>query len=292
MRIDTHCHTNCSDGAVTIEERVDMARSAGFDAVTITDHDFVSPEQVDRARARCGGLPYVPGIELSLSHEGTTVHLLGFWVNPAAASLRAHVADVEAREREVTEQALALLRRDGLHYSLAELDSGTLHTMYTMQLVRRVAADRFANRREGLLDAFLGWFDELGLRYPDLYPWTVREGIDLVHRAGGIAVLAHPGGETSALMQRLGFRRHTRDDMSRYADWGLDGVEARCPDHTPEERQFFENLAGELGLLATAGSDCHGEDPYLGAAKMGVFTDIPDDLYERMKQRHDRRHSR
>lgn len=267
-----------------------MARSAGFDAVTITDHDFVSPEQVERARTRCGDLPYVPGIELSLSHDGTTVHLLGFWVDPAAPRLGAHVAAVEAREREVTEKALAVLRRGGIDYRLEDLESGALHTMYTMQLVRRVAAEHFNNRREGLLDAFLGWFDEMGLRYPDLYPWTVRDGIDLIHGSGGIAVLAHPGGEHSPLMQRLGFRRHSRDDVAGYADWGLDGVEARCPDHSPEERRFFEDVARDLGLLATAGSDCHGEDPYLGAAKMGDFTDMPDDMYEQLVDRYGRRY--
>ena len=80
MRIDAHCHTDCSDGNVTIEERIAMIRSSGLDAATITDHDFISKEQVALARRHCQEMPYIPGIELSLRHQNKVVHLLGYFI--------------------------------------------------------------------------------------------------------------------------------------------------------------------------------------------------------------------
>jgi predicted metal-dependent phosphoesterase TrpH len=110
----------------------------------------------------------------------------------------------------------------------------------------------------------------------------VRDAIDLIHQAGGIAVAAHPGGAQSLTMQELKFLIHSEKDIRDYVDWGLDGIEVSHPCHTAEEKQFYSGLAQEYGLLTTAGSDCHGDDPFLGQVMMGVFTDIPENLYDTM----------
>ena len=99
-------------------------------------------------------------------------------------------------------------------------------------------------------------------------------------------MLAHPGGEEEPVMRALNFLRHQENDVRQYVDWGLDGIEVASPAHTDREKQFYTLLAEQYGLLTTAGSDCHGDDPFLGEALMGVFTDIPDDLYDRMRDYH------
>jgi predicted metal-dependent phosphoesterase TrpH len=82
LKIDAHCHTDCSDGNVTIEERIQIIKDSGYGAATITDHDFISTEMVERARAAAGELPYITGIEFSLREADQVIHLLGYYIDP------------------------------------------------------------------------------------------------------------------------------------------------------------------------------------------------------------------
>lgn len=285
MRIDAHCHTDCSDGSVTIEERIAMVKACGFDAATITDHDFISRGQVERARAACGGMPFIPGVEMSLRHEGRVVHLLGYFIDPDNSRLADHFTLAQTVDKGFTARLLESFRRRGAAFSMEDLESGSLHTFYSLQLVKRAARDLFADNPRKTMPAFLQAMAEMGFSYCDLAPWDVRNSIDLIHQAGGIAVLAHPGGRNDAGMAALGFLFHEEAHISHYADWGLDGIETNSPVHSDEEKHLYLEAAAKYGLLATAGSDCHGDDPYLGPALMGKFTDIPEDSYERLLER-------
>lgn len=284
---DAHSHTNCSDGNVTIEERIQLIRDLGYEAATITDHDFISEEQVQRARSACGDLTYVPGIELSLAQQGKVVHLLGYFVDPGDTSLQTYLQHVQAHDREVTTRLLTAFQNmefEGktAQFSMEDLEADSLHTFYSMQLVRRLAAGMYAADPQALLPAFLHVLHGFKLTYADLAPWSVRDAIDLIHQAGGIAVLAHPGGRDDPAMQALGFLWHDQDQIQTYLAWGLDGVETRTPVHNVAERTYYENLAHQLHLLKTSGSDCHGDDPYLGPALMGSFRDLYEGLYQEM----------
>lgn len=282
MRIDAHCHTDCSDGAVSIEERIGMIKSCGFDAATITDHDFISAEQVKRAIAACAGLPFVPGIELSLRHEGKVVHLLGYFVNPEDKLLQNHLSNVQSVDKELTGRLLTYFQGKGVAFSIEDLVSSSLHTFYSLQLVKRIAHDLYSEDPQNCLPAFLHAMNILGFSYADLAPWDIKHAIDLIHHAGGIAVLAHPGGREDKPMKALGFLFHEEKHIAHYVAWGLDGIEISNPVHTLEEKLTYQHVAEKFHLLTTSGSDCHGDDPYLGPALMGKFTDIPDDSYERL----------
>ena len=285
---DAHCHTDCSDGNITIEDRIHMIRSLGYKAATITDHDFISTEQIARARAAAGSLPYIPGIELSLRHGDGVVHLLGYFVDPEHPGLQDHLQRVQAMDRAITIRLLAAFQIRGAAFELADLEADSLHTFYSMQLVKRLAKDLYNYDAGELMPAFLTELDRLGLTYAAMAPWTVKEGIALIHAAGGIAVLAHPGGREDDVMQRLGFLVHDEAILASYLVLGLDGLEVRNPVHSLEEIAFYESYCRRHGLLMTAGSDCHGDDPYLGPAVMGHSVDLIAGLYESMLQYVDR----
>lgn len=282
MKIDAHCHTDCSDGNVTIEERIAMIKAAGFQAATITDHDFISGEQVRRATQAAGAMPYIPGIEFSLMHKEQVVHLLGYFVEPYNPALQAHIQNVQQVDRDCTQTLLAAAQKYDLQFELDDLLSSSLHTFYSLQFVKRFARDKFDYNPVSMMAAFHELCAQTGLTYPGFAPWSVRDAIDLIHQAGGIAVAAHPGGSQNPTMQALQFLVHSKKDIQDYVDWGLDGIEVSHPCHTAEEKLFYSGLAQDYGLLSTAGSDCHGDDPFLGQAMMGVFTDIPENLYETM----------
>jgi 3',5'-nucleoside bisphosphate phosphatase len=279
---DAHCHTDCSDGNIKIEERIRLVRDLKFEAATITDHDFISTEQVSRAVAECGDIPYVPGIELSLSHKGKVVHLLGYFVDPANKKLQEHITRFQEVDRDITLRLLSAFQEKGASFELEDLEASSLHTFYSMQLVRKLARGLYSKAPETLLPDFLEELENLNLRYADLAPWPVGKAIDLVHQAGGIAVLAHPGGQEDTIMKKLGFGWHDEEMIRLYVDWGLDGIETRTPVHSESETNFYEELASRYNLLATSGSDCHGDDPYLGPGLMGKFLNLYDGLYKKM----------
>jgi 3',5'-nucleoside bisphosphate phosphatase len=289
MRIDAHCHTDCSDGNINIEDRIGMVKACGYEAATITDHDFISAEQVRRAREACGNMPFIPGIELTLMYAGKVVHILGYFINPEEVNLQEHLDKAQSRDREITARMLHHFHESGAKFTIEELEAPSLHTFYSLQLVKRVARDLFDNNPPRTLAAFMDAMKILELAYVDFAPWPVREGIDLIHRAGGIAILAHPGGEDDKVMQALGFLNHTGEIVSAYRDWGLDGLEAITPTHSSREKNKFIRMAKDMNLLITAGSDCHGDDPYLGPALMGNLKDIPLNLYEDLVACHQQR---
>ena len=259
-----------------------MIRRLGFKAATITDHDFVSPEMVRRARKAAGEMPYIPAAEFSACYQKQTVHVLGYFLDESSSVLQEHIRCVQDTDREITAQLLHVLQKRGAHFDMDDLRSSSLHTFYSMQLVKRAAADLFENDPSRTLEAFMEIQNDLGILYADYAPWRVQDIIDLIHAAHGIAVLAHPGGENDAVMRKLDFFLHDQDAIRQYAAWGLDGIETRCPVHSPCEIKFYEELASEFQLLKTAGSDCHGDDDYLGEALMGKFTDLFQDGYERI----------
>ena len=259
-----------------------MIRNVGYEAATITDHDFISPEQVQRARDAAGSLPYIPAAEFSACYQNKTVHVLGYFLDESSPKLQEHIHKAQDTDRTVSTQILDVLRNRGAQFGMDDLQASSLHTYYSVQLVKRAAAELFENDPSRTLSAFIEIQNDLGLFYADYAPWKVKNVIELIHAAQGIAVLAHPGGENDAVMRRLDFYLHDRAAIQKYIEWGLDGIETRCPVHSKEETRFYENLAGEFGLLMTAGSDCHGDDDYLGPALMGKFTDLFEDGYERI----------
>jgi hypothetical protein len=212
--------------------------------------------------------------------------MLGYYVDPADPPLQEHIRAAQGVDRECTLRFLEQLDRQGRRYAIDDFISPSLHTFYSLRMVKRVAHDLFGDDPKRMLSYFLERVELAGLTYADFSPWSVRDGIDLIHGAGGFCVLAHPGGQADPAMRRLGFLLHAEVDVRRYVDWGLDGVEVASPVHTAEEKVLYTAIAARLGLLTTAGSDCHGDDPFLGPALMGKFTDIPDDLYERMMDFH------
>ncbi len=262
-----------------------MIRELGYQAATITDHDFISPEMVQRARRAAGEMPYIPAAEFSACYRKQTVHVLGYFLDERSPILQAHILRAQDADREITAQLLHALQKRGAHFDMEDLRSSSLHTFYSMQLVKRAAAELFENDPPRTLEVFMEIQNDLGILYVDYAPWQVQDIIELIHSAHGIAVLAHPGGENDAVMRKLDFFLHDRAAIRQYVAWGLDGIETRCPVHSPQETKFYEELASEFQLLTTAGSDCHGDDDYLGAALMGKFTDLFQDGYERMFNR-------
>jgi 3',5'-nucleoside bisphosphate phosphatase len=250
--IDLHLHTTASDGRCSPSELVARAAAAGVSVMAVTDHDTTAGVAEVRAAARASDIQTISGIEITAVDEGRDLHVLGYLFDPMHEALRVFL--IAARQARIArvEAIGSRLAALGLPVDLeplvrqATLESG--RSVGRPQVARAmVEAGHVTDTQE----AFDRW---LGNGCPGCVP---REGptpeavINVIHQAGGIASLAHPGKlGLSALIPAL-------------AKAGLDAVEAFHPDHNPSLVSHYVDIARKLNLLLTGGSDFHG-DPLHG----------------------------
>jgi 3',5'-nucleoside bisphosphate phosphatase len=275
--IDLHLHTTASDGRLTPAELVDAASAAGLRAMAVTDHDTTAAVEDVQALAAARGIDAISGIEITAIDAGRDVHILGYFIEPSDHALSAFLASQRAARVarvEAIGQRLALLGVPiDLEQLLADARRQTGRSIGRPQVARAmVEAGHVSDTRE----AFDRW---LGRGMPAFIP---RQGADserviaIIHEAGGIASLAHPG------------KSATDDRVRALRDHGLDALEAFHPDHDAALVQHYVTMAATLGLLTTGGSDFHG-DPSHGSM-LGAVT-LPQAEWQRLQALR-RRHAR
>lgn len=248
---DLHVHSTASDGTVAPAEVVRRARHAKLAAVALTDHDTFAgiPEALDAGRKL--GIRVVPGIELSLPHEGT-FHMIGVSVDPSNARLVA-VADLlndgrGPRNREIVAKLVAL----GVDVTIEEVEAEAGGDVVARPHVARVLLNKKVVG--SLQEAFDRYLKKGAPAYADRPRVELSEAIGAIRGAGGASVLCHPF--------TLGFDEDEPmlAELRRLAAAGLDAVEVRCGRSTPKEIARWEGLARDAGLLPSGGSDFHGDN--------------------------------
>ena len=256
--IDLHLHTTASDGRCAPRELVERAAQAGVTVMAVTDHDTTAAVAEVRAAARARGIQAISGIEITAVEEGRDLHVLGYLFDPLNEALgafllaqrAARIARVEAIGSRLAALGVPIASEPLVR--LARRESG--RSIGRPQVARAmVDAGHVADTRE----AFDRW---LGHGCPG---YVARAGpaseavIEIIHQAGGIASLAHPG--------QLGLEAR----IPSLAEAGLDAVEAFHPDHDASLVNQYIQIARDLDLLLTGGSDFHG-DPAHGLAPGSV----------------------
>lgn len=248
-RIDLHTHSNRSDGTFEPAEVVRLAAERALDVVALTDHDTTDGLAEALATGSVVGVEVVPGVEFSAEFDGNSVHVLCYWMDPQDTALQ-----LELRR----------LRED--RFRRGELMVGKLQDLglpVAFQRVRAIAGDATIVRphiaqamvEAGVVatekEAFERYIGDGGPAHVAKHALDPVNAVALIDGAGGVCALAHPGmwGDQSSVPVEL---------IERMAAAGMRGLEVDHPDHTPEMRERYRTVAGELGLIATGGSDCHG----------------------------------
>ncbi len=253
---DLHVHTTASDGLYSPAEVAEMATTIGLSAIAITDHDTV--DGIIPARRSSRRLEVIPGIELSTEYAGHEIHILGYYIDTGHPRLMRLLRELRQSRVGRAEKMVA---------RLAELGYG-IELERVCQIAGKAAPGRphiaRALLEKGFIESVRQAFDTLlaygGPAYVERFKLTPCEAIELVKEAGGVAVLAHPGlSGVEALIEDL-------------VKSGLQGLEARHPEHDAEQVERFSALAGALGLIVTGGSDYHGGQSSTGGelASCGV----------------------
>ena len=246
-RADLHTHSHYSDGVLAPAELVRSAHAAGIRALALTDHDSVAGLAEAQAESKRLGIAFIPGVELSSLHHGMEVHILGYGMDPKNPELLAALERFTQARRGRIEKMVGNLRGLGvaitLEQVLAEAGRGPLGRPHL------AAALLKAGLVKNFDEAFAVYIGRRSPAYVEKYRLLPREAVDLIHAAGGLAVIAHP------LIGRM-----TYDGIVALLAAGVDGLEVRHPKMPSEQGERLLQLARARGLLAGGGSDFHGEN--------------------------------
>jgi 3',5'-nucleoside bisphosphate phosphatase len=248
--IDLHTHTTHSDGSASPEELIARASANGARSIAITDHDTVDAFAEARAAAALFGVEFVPGIEISADFSPGTMHILGYLVDGESPALQRKLATLkEAREKRNPEIARRL---EGLGIDIS------YHEVAQLAGNKVVGRPHFASLlvKKGYVGSIQEAFDKLLKKGAPAYVEKARlspsDSIQLIHRAGGVAVLAHP------YQLKLSSYRAADELVAELAAIGLDGIEAIYSRHSADQRTTYSEIALRHHLLVTGGSDYHG----------------------------------
>lgn len=246
MSVDLHLHTTASDGIYTPSQIVNFACQNSLSAISITDHDTVSgiDEAISESKKR---LEVVPGLEISCIYNNKDIHILGYFIDHNSEILRKKLSEFNFTRHDRAKKMASLIMEQGFDLSFDEIlrESGPAAPGRAHVARLMVKKGYLPNTNT----AFEKYLKRGRCCYVPKEGASADESISLIHDAGGISSLAHPG--PSEL------------DSSEIADLkslGIKAIEVFHPDHSNQYSEELLNLAKELGLLATGGSDSHG--PY------------------------------
>lgn len=276
--VDLHIHSDrSSDGDFSPTELVRMAKETGFVAISIADHDTVAAYPGAMEAADGSGVEVVPNMEVTTLFDGREFHLLlpfADWESPVIERIGERASSgrkIEARER------VEKLRELGLDITWDEVEEASKSTPPLGVSIAQILLDKPGSKNDPALKKYYEGDARLGAPY-HFYRDYFMEGspafvtkrhiqllevLEMAPEAGAVPVLGHPGAY---------FEKATRKDLARLKECGLVGLEVYTSYHQPEQTAFYAEVAKELDLVPTAGSDFHGRikpHVYFGYVKDG-----------------------
>ena len=249
MAVDLHLHSNISDGADAPERVIELAAQANLTHAALMDHDTLGG--VDRARRAADdlGIGFIPGIELSVDHHDTKIHMLVYFLEPGEGPLQSHLADLREGRRVRNEQIVANLNDLGYEITIEDVARQAAGpSIGRPHIADALVHKGYISSRD---EAFADLLHDGGAAYVERSRLSARDAIRLARASGAVPVIAHP---TTMGLTRDGYARTFRE----LTDIGLGGIEAHHPMHDMELREHITELCAQLGIAATGGSDYHG----------------------------------
>ena len=264
---DLHTHSRQSDGTLSPTELVTRAAAAGVEVLALTDHDTLSGLEEARTAAQAAGIRLVPGVEISVTWNRQTIHVVALNVDPAAPELRAGLERLQEfrvwRAEEIGRQ-LAKAGIEGATEGARRHAQGVLisRTHFAHFLVE-------TGRAKDLRAVFKKFLVKNKPGHVSGQWAGLEEALGWIRAAGGQAVIAHPARYrlTNSKLRRL---------ISEFRDCGGEGLEVVSGSHSQQDMHNMASLARQCELLASRGSDFHGpENPWI---ELGRLPELPAGL--------------
>ena len=265
LNADLHCHSTVSDGVLAPAALAARAKANGVDIWALTDHDEVDGIAEARAAAAAIGLPYVAGVEVSVTWAGTTVHIVGLQIDETNAALAKGLAATRNGRLERAHEIAAELAAVGV----PDAFEGALKFAGNPDLLSRTHFARYIIQL-GVCSSVTEVFKKYLIEgKPGFVPhrWaTLQNAVTWIRGAGGIAVVAHPG--------RYKFSDLAFDEfVLEFKRLGGTAMEVTTGSHSVDQYDYYAGVAARYGLLASRGSDFHS--PNESRADLGALPPLP-----------------
>ena len=252
MNADLHCHSTVSDGTLEPEALAARAKANGVELWALTDHDELGGQRRARDAACALGLPYLAGVEISVTFLDTTVHIVGLGIDSDDERLRRGLVTTrggrEARAREMADELAKVGIPGAYEGALRYVGNPDLisRTHFARHLVETgVCADTQEVFRRFLVEGKPGFVP---------HRWaTLKNAVTWIGDAGGIAIVAHPARYKFSPTEEYAL-------FTEFKGHGGRGVEVVTGSHTAAEAERYAGTAKEFDLLASRGSDFHSPD--------------------------------
>jgi predicted metal-dependent phosphoesterase TrpH len=265
LDVDLHSHSTYSDGLLAPADLVTRAFERGVKMYALTDHDELSGLAEARAQADTYGMRFIDGVEISVSWERETLHIVGLNIDPQHTQIKESLREVRAGRHERAERIAADLERAGIDGAL----EGARRYARNPDLLSRAHFARYMVERGHVKDTQTAFKRFLTPGKPGYvhHQWaTLQQAVQWISAAGGTAVIAHPG------RYKLN-NRENESLLGEFRDLGGAALEVVTGSHTADQYATWARYAQRFGLKASAGSDFHGpEESYLN---LGKLPDLP-----------------
>jgi predicted metal-dependent phosphoesterase TrpH len=241
--VDLHAHSTASDGSRLPADVVREAKKAGLAAIALTDHDTIDGIAEAVATGAELGVRVVPGVELSAVEGDVETHILGLHLSETR-EMETRLVALRDMRRTRAERIVARLNDLGVRIEFASvLEQAAGGAIGRPHVARAMIAEGWA---VDFRDAFERYLGNGKPAYVGKDRLAIVDAIGLIHRAGGLAILAHPAHGA------------TRERVAMFAQLGIDGVEVRHPSHSAEDIARIMALVEHFSLVPSGGSDWHG----------------------------------
>lgn len=247
MFVDLHLHTSYSDGSYTPRKLIQKAEDIGYSAIAITDHDTIKGifEAVNIANNY--NLEIVPGIEFNTSYQDIDIHILGYFIDIKNNELISLLEKIKKERRDRIKKIIKKLKDlYNFDLSLEEIKEISENNIMGRSHIARILTEKgYVKKWEEVFDKYIKKGQPAYVSRNKITPF---EAVDIIKKADGIPVIAHPG-----LIEN-------KSIITKLINYGVRGIEAIYLEHTKSQIEYFKRLAQKNELLITGGSDCHG--PY------------------------------
>jgi predicted metal-dependent phosphoesterase TrpH len=268
LNADLHCHSTISDGTLGPAEIAQRAHARGVQLWALTDHDELGGLATAAATAHGLGLPFVPGVEISVTWRHETLHIVGLRIDPDNQTLRGGLGRVRSGRTQRAHDMAAQLADVGIPDAFA----GALNYVGNPDLIGRTHFARYIvelGKCDDVREVFGKYLVEGKPGYVQMEWASLPETVAWIHAAGGVAVIAHPGRYKLKEVEM-------RELLAEFKALGGDAIEVVTGSHSNDQFRRFAKYANEYGFLASRGSDFHG--PEESRFDLGTLPPLPDSV--------------
>ncbi|MDM0053380.1 3',5'-nucleoside bisphosphate phosphatase [Variovorax sp. J22R115] len=252
LNADLHCHSVVSDGTLTPEALAARAAANGVELWALTDHDEIGGQHRAAAAAREQGMKYLTGTEISVTFAGETVHVVGLGFDLDDAAMSEGLYDTRGGRGKRAQEMSEGLAKVGIHGAY----EGALRFVGNPELISRTHFARFlveAGHCKDTSEVFRKFLTEGKPGYVPHRWATLKDAVQWITAAGGLAVIAHPGR----------YKFTANEEYALFVEFKAHGgkaIEVVTGSHTPAEYVEYADKALEFGFAASRGSDFHSPD--------------------------------